>query len=372
MTTRGFLPVTNGDALGATRDFLRALFDRQIVDALLVSVEGARNAIMPALVKNPTRLDRANPFAPVMPFNSARLVSMLTRESADVRLGIVLRSCEIRALIELVKFNQAKLDHAIIIGVDCIGTVPIPTYTQTRDQTPDWLAQVFSAGKHGDAGAMPLRAACAMCEQPTPAHADIALGFIGVDSARALVVELRDDLAAQLGVRADAADAEARAAILANLIAARTATRDAALQNFRAQMKSPDGFASYFAACLECTNCMNACPICYCKECFFRTANAEHAPRELLRAAERHGAVTLPPDALLFQMTRLNHMATSCVGCGMCEDACPHGIPLTAMFRAVGARTQKIFDYEPGRDVNAKPPFMEFRRDELQHIGEME
>jgi hypothetical protein len=43
---------------------------------------------------------------------------------------------------------------------------------------------------------------------------------------------------------------------------------------------------------------------------------------------------------------------------------------LTALFRAVGARTQKIFEYEPGRDLNAKPPFMEFRRDELLNIGE--
>jgi formate dehydrogenase subunit beta len=208
-----------------------------------------------------------------------------------------------------------------------------------------------------------------MCEHPVPSHADISIGFVGIDNTKALAVDLRDDIAEKLGVQSDARLAETRDAVVANLIAARTAQRDAALKNFREQIKR-DGMASYFAECLECTNCMNACPICYCKECFFRTANAEHAPRELLRSAERQGALPMPPDALLFQMTRLNHMATSCVGCGMCEAACPHDIPLTAMFRAVGARVQKEFEYVPGRDVNEKPPFMEFRREELMEIGE--
>ena len=131
MTTRGLWQVTNGDTLGALRSFLRALFDKNMVDAMLVPIEGAHNSMMPALVKHPTRLAHANPFAPVMAFNSARLVSMLTHEPTNQKLGVVLRSCEIRALIELVKFNQAKLDHTIIIGVDCIGTYSAPEYAKT-------------------------------------------------------------------------------------------------------------------------------------------------------------------------------------------------------------------------------------------------
>jgi formate dehydrogenase subunit beta len=337
---------------------------------MLVPIEGTHNSMMPALVKNPTRLDRANPFAPVMAFNSARLVSMLTREGTNAKLGVVLRSCEIRALIELVKFNQAKLDHTIIIGVDCVGTYAMPEYAEAARGTPDLMAQILAAGKQGNLGELTFRSACAMCEHPKPDLADIAVGFIGVDSAQALAIEMRDDVAQQLGITVDTSLASSREAVLANLIAARSVNRDATLKQFHDQMRSNGEFASYFADCLECTNCMNACPICYCKECFFHTANAEHAPRELLRLAERHGTVTMPPDAGLFQITRLNHMATSCVGCGMCESACPHDIPLTAMFRAVGARVQKIFDYEPGRDVNEKPPFMAFKQTELLHLGE--
>ena len=367
---RGLWQVTDGNTLGATRDLLRALFDKHAVDALLVPIEGVHGSIMPALIKNPTRLDRANPLAPVMAFNSARLVSMLTRAGANAQLGVVLRSCEIRALIELVKFNQAKLDQTIIIGVDCLGTYAPPEYADALRELSNLTVQMLDHARRGDSTGFEFRSACAMCEYPAPARADISIGFIGIDNTKALTVEMRDDIAERMGLVADSSPAQSRDGALANVIAMHTATRDATIKHFHELMRSNGGLASYFADCLECTNCMNACPICYCKECFFRTDNAARTPRELLHLSERQGALTMPPDALLFQMTRLNHMATSCVGCGMCEAACPHHIPLTAMFRAVGARVQSVFDYVPGRDVNEKPPFMEFKRDELQEIGE--
>ncbi len=370
MTIRGLVQVNDGNTLGAVRDVLRTLLDKKVVDALLVPMEGANGSVMPALVRHSTRLDRADPLAPVMAFNSARLASVLTRDKPNAKVGVVLRSCEIRALVELVKFNQAKLDNTIVIGVDCLGTFAVPEYAAARQASPDLAAQVLASARKGDAGAFAFRSACAMCERPTPALADISIGYIGVGDPKALVVELRDDIAGLLGLAADSAHTDTRQAALASLIAARTAKRDAEFKQLHDRMRADGGMASYFANCLECTNCMNACPICYCKECFFRSANSEHAPRELLRSAERQGAIPMPADALLFQLTRLNHMATSCVGCGMCESACPHDIPLTAMFRSVGARVQKVFDYEPGRNVDEKPPFMEFKRDELLEIGE--
>lgn len=368
MTTRGQWQVQQGDTIGAVRNLLRALLDRQVVEALLVPVEGPNHSVMPALVRHPSRLEHADPFAPVMAFNSARLVSMLTREATTATLGVVLRSCEIRALIELAKFNQAKLDHVVIIGVDCLGTYSVPKYGAVLKQSPDLSSQYLARARGGETEGFAFRTACAMCEHPTPGHADISIGFIGVDTRQALAVDMRDDIAEKMGVTPAPADS-ARDTVLTNLTAARAARRDRELAQFHDQVRAV-GMAAYFANCLECTNCMNACPICYCKECFFRTANAEHPGRELLASADRQGAIPMPPDALLFQLTRLNHMATSCVGCGMCEAACPHDIPLTAMFRSVGARVQKTFDYEPGKDLNDKPPFMVFQREELQEIGE--
>ena len=58
------------------------------------------------IVKDPAHLDKANPFSPVMPMNSATIVSQLTADKPGKKLGVVLKPCEIRALIELVKLGQ--------------------------------------------------------------------------------------------------------------------------------------------------------------------------------------------------------------------------------------------------------------------------
>src|SRR5512142_2903534 len=280
MTIRGLWPVNAGNTLGAVRDLFRTLLDQNIVDALLVPVQGANGSIMPALVKNPTRLDQADPFAPVMAFNSARLVSMLARDGAGTKLGVVLRSCEIRAVVELVKFNQVKLDHVLVIGVDCFGTSTVPDYKPAPD--------LFARAREGSEDGVAIRSACVMCERPTPTNSAISIGFIGVDGSKALVVEMQDEIAAQLGVQPDESMSDTRAAVLTELVNRRTARRDTAFKRFHDDMQANGGMAAYFANCLECTNCMNACPICYCKECFFRTANAEHAASELMHTAKRH------------------------------------------------------------------------------------
>jgi formate dehydrogenase (coenzyme F420) beta subunit len=72
---------------------------------------------------------------------------------------------------------------------------------------------------------------------------------------------------------------------------------------------------------------------------------------------------------MLFHMTRLNHMVLSCVGCGMCTEACPAELPVGMVFRAIGSRLQQTFDYEPGRSVDEPLPLITFKADEWTEVG---
>ena len=85
---------------------------------------------------------------------------------------------------------------------------------------------------------------------------------------------------------------------------------------------------------------------------------------------QQKGAFRMPSDTMLFHLTRLNHMALSCVGCGMCTEACPAELPVGAVFRAIGQRVQGVFNYLPGRDLDEKQPLITFKADEWTEVGE--
>ncbi len=299
------IPVDDGNVLAAVRGFLRRLLETRVVEALFVPLETEGGAIAPALVTDPARLDQANPLVPVMPINGARALSALTGKHASARLGVVLRSCEIRALIELVKLQQATLEGVTLIGMDCPGTYEVAEYVEGQREgglnLPDYLATA-KEGRDPTLDGLTLRPACLMCNQPVPEHADIRLHLFGADIMQGLPVTLPDEIASKLEV-AEVADVEAdeRRAVTERLITARSQVRERELAAIRARLASDGGVASLFATCIRCHNCMTACPICYCKTCLFKTA-------------------------------AISHWLAAGVECGLCEEACPKHVPLTALF----------------------------------------
>ena len=380
MSVTAYLEVAEGDTLATLQSFLGRLLTENIVDALLVPQKlPTGDNVVPTLIRDPAKLAGVDPIAPVMPVIAAQSVSNVTATEHGERLAAVLRSCELRAVIELVKLQQASLEDVILIGVDCLGTYEVRDYARLIEAGVDPTTEVLTVADEGQLSAhegYQLRAACRMCEKPIPGgpdvyRPDIVIGFLGVDPSKQILIEASDGLAEKLGLEVTEPHAR-RHELIERLIAERTAERDRVFAAFHERVTGMDTLLAEFSTCIRCYNCMGACPICYCKECIFRTPTFDHASPQYFRWAERKGSIRLPTDTLLFHLTRLNHMATSCVGCGMCESACPSELPVALIFRAVGQETQAIFDYRPGRSLEEEVPVSTFREDELTELGERE
>jgi len=80
MTKSSTLPVNDGKIRETVNSFLKELFTKKAINAMLVPLSHpAGISVVQALVTNLSFLDRADVFAPVMPVNSARMVQALTR-----------------------------------------------------------------------------------------------------------------------------------------------------------------------------------------------------------------------------------------------------------------------------------------------------
>ena len=364
------LPVENHDPLLALQGFLRSLLEKNIVDVILTPMRTPSGSVTPALVSDAVLLDQADPFAPVLPVNAATWAGKVSLRKPRPRLAAVLRSCEARALVELTKMAQASLEDLLIVAVDCAGTYTPATYLrkQTQSNSPLWVDLYAAVRQQSEIAYTDLRPACQICEQPVYENAPIRIRLLESDLEQAIWIEAQDEIAEKLGWQGAAANG--RSSLIEAYIASRTQARDRAFAEIRARLEGEEGITGVFAACIRCHNCMTVCPICYCKTCVFKSHVFDHEPMKYLEWARQKGAQRMPPDTMLFHLTRQNHMALSCVGCGMCTDACPAELPVGLVFCAVAERLQQTFEYLPGRNLEEPLPLVTFKADEWTEVGE--
>ena len=370
------LEVAEQDILGALRRFFQSILELEDIGAILAPRRlPVQSVVMPALISDPKCLAEIDPLAPAFFLNAARIVSRLSRKSLGQKIAVVLRPCEIRAFVELVKLKQGSMDEILIMGLDCQGAYRNTDYRRYATDDPDASSLKFFFGAlSGSPSVMEgldLTTACKACEHPIPTGADIAIGFLGIFPLDHLLVQGQspkgEEILTRLGLEETVVPASRTEAVEA-LVSTRFHARDSLFDRTREATNSLEKLTAYLAGCVNCYNCRVACPVCYCRECVFTTDVFDHEPFQYLQWAQRKGEIKMPTDTLFYHLTRLVHMSTACVGCGQCSNACPSQIPLTELFRATAIRTQRAFDYEAGQDPDAPPPMTVFREHEFVEV----
>ena len=362
--------------LASLRTFFKSILETEEISALLIPQRlPMKNMVMPTLISDPERLDGIDPLSPAFPMNAAKIVSKLTRKEIGGKVMVVMRPCEIRAFIELVKLKQGRMDEIVIVGVDCLGAYRNTDYFQFVGDDVAASTQRFYesvlAGKGAALDNVDLAPACKACEFPVSANADILIGLYGVETNDYLLVQSQTPAGEAVLSHLNLPETEeptGRKEAVKALIADRKDYRDRMFAQTSEETNSLEKLTTYLANCVNCYNCRVACPVCYCKECVFVTDVFNHEPAQYLRWANRKGSIKMPTDTVFYHVTRLAHMSTACVGCGQCSNACPNEIPVMELFRVLADRTQKGFDYEAGRNLEEKPPLSEFREDEFNEV----
>jgi formate dehydrogenase subunit beta len=374
------IEVRNADPSAAIRELLKTMLADEAIAGVLVQRRMAGGAVMPSLVTDPDRLDDADPLAPAFPMNSARLLAKLTRGEGDGMIAAVLRPCEIRAFVELVKLNQGSMENLLLFGVDCPGAFDNVSYRQFAAGcgeggcAGEFLRRFLPGGKPATPGDGPMLAkACLACEHPSADAADGMIGILGNDPEKVLTLISQtpkcQGVMNRMGLLpADPGQAESRQAALEALRVERIRYRDVMFQETSDATNSLEKLGGYLAGCVNCYNCRVACPVCYCRECVFVTDVFDHKPWQYLGWAKKKGVLKLPEDTLFYHLTRLAHMSAACVGCGQCSNACPNGVPVMELFRMTAAGVQDAFSYEAGRDPEQAPPLSVFLEREFSEV----
>ncbi|MHA3964326.1 MAG: Coenzyme F420 hydrogenase/dehydrogenase, beta subunit C-terminal domain [Candidatus Thorarchaeota archaeon SMTZ1-45] len=378
------------DSGGAVTSILKCALETGEINGVVTvkSNSGDRFSGVSVLITNPEDLtDTAGSLHCSLP-NIPRFVKEYLEGAANMKLAIVGKPCDIRAIIELQKRKQIDIDNVILIGLNCTGTITPATARKMyieefkvdpsaviKEDIDDGMLTITL--EDGNVKSMDLaklekkglgrRENCRRCEFNIPTFADLAFGKWGTEELEeaGTFVEVSSNKGQSLFRKAIdngyiKIDTPNKTSIELRARKDKTELERARMwreHDFKPllELSFPNRFkywTSEFKKCIKCFGCRDACPICYCETCLLE------ANREFLVGGE------IPPNGI-FPLTRLAHVADSCIGCGQCQDACPMELPLSKLFTLLNSKLSEIFDYVPGIDVEQGPPTTIARDEEL-------
>jgi ferredoxin len=106
-----------------------------------------------------------------------------------------------------------------------------------------------------------------------------------------------------------------------------------------------------FEHCIRCYACRNVCPLEICKERCITHLEVPHWQSQRINSNEGR----------FFQLIRVLHLAGRCTECGECERVCPKNIPLAKLMKKSAQITERLFEYKAGEDFKRRPPFLTFK-----------
>jgi len=365
---------------GVVTSLLKFALESGRVDAALATRarDGNRYDGIPVLITDPQEVVGTAGTLHAAPVNMARYLKEYLDGATSQKIAVVCKPCDAKAIIELAKREQVNIDNLLLIGLNCTGTLSPVTARKmfqeefgvnpadvVREDIEDgrltiWLSDGTERGE--DLAALEdvgygRRENCRRCETSIPTMADIACGKWGVeDGKKATFVEVFSEQGAAFvgaAIEAGAIVAEppddtavdrrrARAEVAAEL-ARGWQEKDFAPHREMSLEERFHYWRGQFSQCVKCFGCRDACPICYCKECWL----------EPERGHVQGGQI--PPD-VMWPMVRAMHVMDSCVNCGQCQDACSMNLPLARFIFMLNREIADIFKHEPGMDLDALPP----------------
>lgn len=322
---------------GVIQNLVKAMLKSGLVGEVLALVRGLDDYdVVPCFITNEEQADRI-----VLTSYYPSALARLLKDYGDYgsKIGMVVRSCDARAIIELAKREQVNLDNTYMIGVECYGTVKIDMKTKGLYVFPDSDAE--------------LRPSCRRCEYPVPTMADISCR-LDQDSAFITVnTKKGEEITSLVEVPAKKIDRDIEAV---KRRAVDSQQKDFGELRAMSLSERMNYWLGQFDKCIKCYGCRNVCPICYCQDCYL------NADRLFVKRGE------VPPEKM-FHLVRLSHVADSCLNCGQCDAVCPVEIPISKLYHMLNKELGAVFNYESGMDVNAPPPLVFITDEEMRMEG---
>jgi len=303
----------------AIRQEARRLLESGEVDVIIGFTQGTLPLrAAPLLVRKAEDVERLI-WSPFCENNLARYL----RGLKDKRVAVVAKGCDSRSIVALITEHQLERDRIYIIGVPCQGMVDRRIVAR---RVPGEVLAAYQDGAEiiveGDDFSIRLsrtevlHRSCAMCIHPNPVLYDVLL-------AEPVAVWAEDPYAY---VR-------------------------------KMEEKSPAERAAYFVSeaqrCIRCYACRQACPMCYCEECF-----VDHTTPRWIESG------ITPAGRQGWQIGRAYHLTGRCVDCGACERACPMEIDLVYLNGKLNKDVRELYGFETGLVVGELPPLALFQPDE--------